>query len=137
VSISIGSGVLDGCTDAVWVVDQTSILLVASLRTVRATAGRLAGPLAGDVLIRNVDDEQARAPLQRQELIERVRDWVRMSPMFWEQDPYRRELFRLCKANTDVGGNQLADALRGQLPETTLHRLVLVWNAWRYALERF
>ena len=56
--------------------------------------------------------------------------------MFWEQDPYRRELFRLCQANTDVGGNQLADALRGQLPETTLHRLVLVWNAWRYALER-
>jgi hypothetical protein len=58
-----------------------------------------------------------------------------MSPMFWEQDPYRAELFRLCQANRDVGGNQLADALRGQLPETTLHRLVLVWNAWRYALE--
>ena len=56
--------------------------------------------------------------------------------MFWEQDPYRAELFRLCQANRDVGGNQLADALRGQLPETTLHRLVLVWNSWRYALEQ-
>jgi hypothetical protein len=119
------------------VVDPASILFLAGVRIPGATAGRLAGPLAGAVLIaKNVDDEQARAPLQRQELIERVRDWVRMSPMFWEQDPYRRELFRLCKANTDVGGNQLADALRGQLPETTLHRLVLVWNAWRYALER-
>ena len=84
----------------------------------------------------NVGNDAARAPLQRQELIERVRDWVRMSPMFWEQDPYRAELFSLCQANRDVGGNQLADALRGQLPETTLHRLVLVWNAWRYALER-
>jgi hypothetical protein len=119
------------------VVDQASVLCLAGVRTVGATAGHLAGPLTDDVLIvRNVDEEQARAPLQRQELIERVRDWVRMSPMFWEQDPYRGELFRLCKANIDVGGNQLADALRGQLPETTLHRLVLVWNAWRYALER-
>jgi hypothetical protein len=119
------------------VVDQASIVFLAGVRILGATADHLAGPLTGAVLIaRNVDDEQARAPLQRQELIERVRDWVRMSPMFWEQDPYRRELFRLCKANSDVGGNQLADALRGQLPETTLHRLVLVWNAWRYALER-
>ena len=118
-------------------VDQGSILLLAGVRILGSTAGDVAGSLAGPLLtVRNVDDEQARAPLQRQELIERVRDWVRMSPMFWEQDPYRRELFRLCKANTDVGGNQLADALRGQLPETTLHRLVLVWNAWRYALER-
>jgi hypothetical protein len=118
-------------------VDQVSVLFLGGVWIVGPTAGRLAGPLAGAVLtLRNVDDDQARAPLQRQELIERVRDWVRMSPMFWEQDPYRRELFRLCKANTDVGGNQLADALRGQLPETTLHRLVLVWNAWRYALER-
>jgi hypothetical protein len=114
------------------VVDPASILFLAGVRILGATAGRLAGPLTGAVLIvRNVDDEPARAPLQRQELIERVRDWVRMSPMFWEQDPYRRELFRLCKANTDVGGNQLADAFRGQLPETTLHRLELVWKAWR------
>ena len=81
-------------------------------------------------------DDERRTPLPRDELVERVRDWVKMSPMFWEQDPYRRELFRLCRRNADVGGNQLADALRGQLPETTLHRLVLVWNAWRYALER-
>jgi hypothetical protein len=132
-----GEGAENGCTGDVRVVDQASVLFLAGVRTLGATAGRLAGPLTGDVLIvRNVDEEQARAPLQRQELIERVRDWVRMSPMFWEQDPYRRELFRLCKANIDVGGNQLADALRGQLPETTLHRLVLVWNAWRYALER-
>jgi hypothetical protein len=80
--------------------------------------------------------EPARAPLPRPELMKRVRDWVRMSPMFWEQDPYRAELFDLCRSNRDIGGNQIADALRGQLPETTLHRLVLVWNAWRYALER-
>jgi hypothetical protein len=26
--------------------------------------------------------------------------------------------------------------LRGHVPETTLHRLVLVWNAWRYAMDR-
>ena len=81
-------------------------------------------------------DDEKRTPLPRDELVERVRDWVKMSPMFWEQDPYRRELFRLCQWNAEVGGNQLADALRGQLPETTLHRLVLVWNAWRYAVER-
>ena len=81
-------------------------------------------------------NDAARAPRDRHELVERVRDWVRMSPVFWEQDPYRAELFGLCQNNRDVGGNQLADALRGQLPETTLHRLVLVWNAWRYALER-
>jgi hypothetical protein len=82
-----------------------------------------------------VGDDQARARIRRQDLTKRVCDWVKMSPLFWEQDPYRAELFRLCRDNQDVGGNQLADALRGQLPETTLHRLVLVWNAWRYALE--
>lgn len=110
---------------------------LAGVRIVGRAARPLVGALAGDVLTRTVDDDTARAPLQRQELIKRVRDWIRMSPMFWEQDPYRAELFRLCQANRDVGGNQLADALRGQLPETTLHRLVLVWNAWRYALEQF
>jgi hypothetical protein len=73
--------------------------------------------------------------MDRADLIERVRDWVRMSAVFWDQDPFRQELFRLCQSNRDVGGNQLAEALRGQLPETTLHRLVLVWNAWRYALD--
>ncbi|HXU88076.1 MAG TPA: hypothetical protein VFQ62_04425 [Methylomirabilota bacterium] len=81
-------------------------------------------------------DDQRRTVLPPHELVERIRDWLKMSPIFWEQDPYRRELFRLCESNADVDGNQLADALRGQLPETTLHRLVLVWNAWRYALER-
>ena len=81
-------------------------------------------------------DDERRTPLRRDELVERVRDWVKMSPIFWEQDPYRRELFRLCQSNADIGGNQLADALRGQFPETTLHRLVLVCNAWRYAVER-
>ena len=111
------------------------VLVLAGVRIVGGTARPLAGALAGAVLT-DVGDDAARAPLQRRELITRVRDWVRMSPMFWEQDPYRAELFRLCQANHDVGGNQLADALRGQLPETTLHRLVLVWNAWRYALER-
>jgi hypothetical protein len=106
---------------------------VSGWRASRASAGWRARWRCTDP---KVGDEAARPPLQRQELIKRVRDWVRMSPMFWEQDPYRAELFRLCQANKDVGGNQLADALRGQLPETTLHRLVLVWNAWRYALER-
>jgi hypothetical protein len=108
---------------------------MAGVHALGPPASPVAGSLAGAVLTEVADDE-ARVPLHRRELVERVRDWVRMSPMFWEQDPYRRELFRLCQSNMDVGGNQLADALRGQLPETTLHRLVLVWNAWRYALER-
>ena len=102
-------------------------------------AGGAAPPLAGAVavsVLTKVGNDAARAPRQRHELVERVRDWIRMSPAFGEHDPYRAELFGLCQANRDVGGNQLADALRGQLPETTLHRLVLVWNAWRYALER-
>ena len=81
-------------------------------------------------------DNTVHVPLRRRELIARVRDWVRMSPMFWDQDPYRAELFRLCQANHDLGGHELADALLGDLQETTLHRLVLVWNAWRYALDR-
>jgi hypothetical protein len=117
------------------VVDEASVLLLAGVRVVDRAARSLAGPIDGAVL-NAVAKDAARPPLHRHELIERVRDWVKMSPMFWEQDPYRAELFALCQANRDVGGNQLADALRGQLPETTLHRLVLVWNAWRYALER-
>ena len=115
-------------------VDEASLLLLAGVRTFGRAARPLAGARAGAVLT-TVSNDAARAA-QRQELIQRVRDWVRMSPIFWEQDPYRAELFRLCQANRDVGGNQLADALRGQVPETTLHRLVLVWNAWRYALEQ-
>jgi len=114
--------------------EASVLLLVAGVRAVGRAARPLAGALAG-VVLSPVGSDAARAQQHRHELIERVRDWVRMSPMFWEQDPYRAELFRLCQANRDVGGNQLADALRGQLPETTLHRLVLVWNAWRYALE--
>lgn len=116
-------------------VGEASVLLLAGVRAVGRAARPLADALAGAVLS-HVGSDAARAQQPRHELIERVRDWVRMSPMFWEQDPYRAELFRLCQANRDVGGNQLADALRGQLPETTLHRLVLVWNAWRYALEK-
>jgi len=115
--------------------EASVLLLVAGVRAVGRAARPLAGALAG-VVLSPVGSDAARAQQHRHELIERVRDWVRMSPMFWEQDPYRAELFRLCQANRDMGGNQPADALRGQLPETTRHRLVLVWNAWRYALEQ-
>ena len=116
-------------------VGEASVLLLAGVRALGRAARPLADARAGAALS-PVGSDAARAQQPRHELIERVRDWVRMSPMFWEQDPYRAELFRLCQANRDVGGNQLADALRGQLPETTLHRLVLVWNSWRYALDQ-
>jgi hypothetical protein len=70
------------------------------------------------------------------ELTVRVRELVELSAVFWDEDPFRQQLFRLCRVNREVTGVDLANALRGEVNETKLHRLALVWNAWRYAVEQ-
>jgi hypothetical protein len=69
--------------------------------------------------------------MDRNSVIMRIDECLRMSAGLRGDGRCRRELLRICEGNLDLTGRQLFDAFRGHLDMATLQTLVSTWDTWR------
>ena len=82
-----------------------------------------------------------------QDVMTRITSIAALSPGFLGQDPYRSDLFNLCRQSHDRGlhgvgssprltGDAMRSYLRDFMPADTLERFLTTWDAWLYAMTR-